>query len=77
MSKLPVLTGKEMGIIIAKIGFRFSHQKGSHLVYKHPDGRKTTIPSHSGEEIGPGLLVKIIKKDLQMTREEFKKIHDS
>lgn len=37
------------------------------MVYKHPDGRKTTIPHHSGEEIGSGLLNKIIKKDLGIT----------
>jgi len=41
------------------------------MIFKHPDGRKTTIPHHSGEEIGPGLLTKIIKKDLGITREEF------
>ncbi|MEK6826465.1 MAG: type II toxin-antitoxin system HicA family toxin [Nanoarchaeota archaeon] len=43
------------------------------MVYKHPDGRKTTIPHHSREEIGPGLLNKIIKKDLKVTREEFQR----
>jgi len=41
------------------------------MIYKHPDGRRTTIPHHSGEEIGPGLLNKIIKKDLMITRKEF------
>jgi predicted RNA binding protein YcfA (HicA-like mRNA interferase family) len=40
-------------------------------VYRHPDGRKAVIPHHSGEEIGPGLLIKIIKKDFQITGEEF------
>ncbi len=73
MAKLPRLTGKELGKIVEKMGFEFSHQKGSHLVYKHSDGRKTTIPHHSGEEIGHGLLTKIIKKDLQMSRDEFEK----
>ncbi len=43
------------------------------MIYKHPDGRKTTIPHHAGEEIGPGLLNKIIKKDFGITREEFMK----
>lgn len=71
MSKLPHLTGKELGKIVEKLGFKFDHQTGSHMIYKHPDGRKTTIPHHSGEEIGPGLLNKIIKKDLGITREEF------
>lgn len=73
MAKLPKLTGKELGKIIEKFGFVYSHTTGSHMVYKHPDGRKTTIPHHSGEEIGPGLLNKIIKKDLGITREEFMK----
>lgn len=73
MSKLPTLTGKELGKIVEKFGFIYSHTTGSHLVYKHPDGRRTTIPHHAGEEIGPGLLNKIIKKDLGMTREEFLK----
>ncbi|MBI2653568.1 type II toxin-antitoxin system HicA family toxin [Candidatus Woesearchaeota archaeon] len=74
MAKLPKLTGKELGKIIEKLGFVFDHQTGSHLVYKHPDGRKTTVPHHSREEIGPGLLTKIIKRDLQISRDDFFKL---
>ena len=74
MAKLPHLTGKELGKIVEKLGFVFDHQTGSHMVYKHPDGRKTTIPRHAGEEIGPGLLNKIIKRDLNLTRNEFLKL---
>ena len=70
---MPRLTGKELGKIIEKLGFEFSHQRGSHMIYKHPDGRKTSIPHHAREEIGPGLLNKIIKKDLRMTRDGFVK----
>jgi len=44
---------------------------GSHALYQHADGRQTVIPCHGGQEIGPGLLLKIIKKDLCMNREEF------
>ncbi len=57
--------------VVEKLGFIYSHTTGSDMVYKHPDGRRTTIPHHAGEEIGPGLLNKIIKKDLEITREEF------
>jgi len=73
LAKLPKLTGKELAKIVEKFGFIYSHTTGSHMVYKHPDGRKTTIPHHSGEDIGPGLLNKIIKKDLVITRDEFLK----
>jgi len=74
LSKLPRLTGKELAKVIEKkFGFSYSHTTGSHMVYKHADGRTTTIPHHAGEELGPGLLNKIIKKDLGITREEFMK----
>ena len=74
MTKLPRLTGREVAKVAVKLGFVFDHQTGSHMVYEHPDGRKVTIPYHSGEEIGPGLLTKIIKYDLKITREEFIKL---
>ncbi len=73
MAKLPRLTGKEVAKVVEKLGFIYSHTTGSHMIYKHPDGRRTTIPHHSGEELGPGLLNKIIKKDLGLTRDEFLK----
>ena len=31
------------------------------------------VPNHPGEDLGTGLLLKIIKKDLQISREEFEK----
>ena len=71
MTKLPKLTGKEVAKVVEKLGFKHDHTTGSHMVYKHPDGRKTTIPYHSGEEIGPGLLNKIIKKDCCISRKDF------
>lgn len=74
MSKLPKLTGKKLAKIAEKIGFKHSHTRGSHMVFKHIDGRKAVIPHHSGEEIGPGLLLKIIKQDFKLTREEFLKL---
>ena len=73
MAKLPHLTGRELAKIVEKLGFKFRHQRGSHMIYEHEDGRKTTIPCHTREEIGPGLLNKIIKRDLKMSREEFMK----
>ena len=73
MAKLPRLTGKEVAKVVEKLGFVFDHQTGSHMIFKHPDGRKTAIPHHPGEELGPGLLTKIIKYDLQISREEFLK----
>jgi len=40
---------------------------------KHADGRITVIPVHPRENIGVGLLLKIIK-DAKVDREEFIKL---
>jgi len=56
-----------------KLGFKLIRQQGSHMFYKHPDGRTTVIPNHQGEEVDRSLLNKIIKKDLELTKEEFLK----
>ncbi len=74
MSKLPLLSAKELARILAKLGFEFIRQEGSHMLFRHADGRTTVVPNHSGEDIDRGLLNKIIKKDIQVSREEFLKI---
>jgi predicted RNA binding protein YcfA (HicA-like mRNA interferase family) len=73
MSKLPLLTAKELMILLKKLGFELKRQKGSHKFFQHADGRTTVIPDHQGEQIDRGLLNKIIKQDLQMATEEFLK----
>ena len=57
---------------LKELGFEFVRQKGSHLRFAHPDGRKTSVPSHSGEYIGPKLLNKIAK-DIGVEKEEFER----
>lgn len=71
MSKLPQVKAKDLVKVVTKLGFVFRDQSGSHAVYAHPDGRRTTIPIHPAQTIGIGLLTKIIKKDLQISRSEF------
>ena len=71
LSKLPLLRAEALAKILENIGFIKVRQKGSHMFFKHPDGRSTIIPNHPGEKIDRGLLNKIIKRDLKMTREEF------
>jgi predicted RNA binding protein YcfA (HicA-like mRNA interferase family) len=55
---------------LSKIGFQPVRQRGSHLFMKHPDGRSTVIPVHSGEELGRGVLKEILN-DVGMSNEEF------
>lgn len=55
---------------LSGIGFQPVRQKGSHLIMKHPDGRSTVIPVHSGEELGRGILMEIMN-DVRMSKKEF------
>ena len=73
MAKLPRLSAIDLSKILKKLSFQFIRQEGSHMFFKHSDGRATVVPKHPGEDIGTGLLNKIIKKDLQISREEFEK----
>jgi len=73
MSKLPLVSANELIKVLDKLGFQLQRQRGSHMFFSHPDGRTTIVPNHPGEEIDRGLLNKIIKRDLQISREEFLK----
>ena len=73
MPKLLLLTANEFVKILKRLGFEFQRQEGSHMFFQHPDGRTTVVPNHPGEEIDRGLLNKIVKHDLKISREEFLK----
>jgi len=70
MSKVPVLKPFEVEAILLKMGFAMVRQRGSHRQYRHPDGRCTTVPFHSGRDISP-ILLRQIAKDVGISAEEF------
>lgn len=74
MAKLPLISAVKLIKILAKLGFKPMRQEGSHVFLRHEDGRTTTIPVHGGENIDRGLLNKIIKHDIQISREEFERL---
>jgi len=67
---MKALSAKKTIRILEKIGFQKVRRKGSHVIMGHPDGRLTVVPMHKGEDIGPGLLLEIIK-DTRLTKKEF------
>jgi predicted RNA binding protein YcfA (HicA-like mRNA interferase family) len=54
--KLPVLKTRQLMRVLSYLGFMPVRQSGSHVFYRHTDGRTTVIPRHDGEDIGRGLL---------------------
>ena len=69
MGKLPVLKPREVCRILEALGFSMVRQRGSHMQYRHADGRATTVPSHPGRDISP-ILLRQIARDIGMTAEE-------
>jgi predicted RNA binding protein YcfA (HicA-like mRNA interferase family) len=69
MGRLPILKPRELVSILQKLGFAEVRQKGSHKQFRHPDGRSTTVPFHSGRDISP-ILLKQIARDIHLTVEE-------
>lgn len=72
MGTVPVLKAKEVVAILLLLGFVEVRQRGSHKQFRHPDGKRTTVPFHAGRDISP-VLLKIIAKDIGLTIEEFLK----
>lgn len=65
MNQIPAFKPQKLMKILRKMGFEKIRQEGSHIFYKHTDGRTTVIPFHKSKDIGRGLLRAIIF-DLQI-----------
>ncbi len=73
MSRLPRLTGSEAVCALQKADFEIVRQRGSHVYMRHADGRATVVPVHKGEDLGSGILSKILR-DAELNRQEFLKL---
>ena len=73
MIKLPIIKAKKLIKILKKLGFVPIRQEGSHIFFKHPDGRTTVVPYHSSQDIGRGLLRAIIE-DIKITPQQFERL---
>lgn len=72
MSKLPVVTNREMIKYLIKKGF-VPHQGQRHVVL-HKEGRRTQVPRHGDRELGKGLIRAILEQagiDIEEFKEEF------
>jgi predicted RNA binding protein YcfA (HicA-like mRNA interferase family) len=69
MPKLIPIHPKKFIKILIKLGFIERDAKGSHLFFKHEDGRTTIIPVHN-KDISKGLLKKILN-DIKLSVIEY------
>jgi predicted RNA binding protein YcfA (HicA-like mRNA interferase family) len=75
MSKLPILDARAMERVLLHLGFVRTRQRGSHVFYRHPDGRTTTVPWHSGRDLARP-LIRAILQDIDMSPEDFRRVLD-
>jgi len=70
MLKLPQIKPKEIEKVLLKLDFIPRQGKGSHVVFKHSDGRRTVIPAHK-HPIRTGTLRAILRQ-IDLSVEDFK-----
>lgn len=62
MTKLPVVSGREVVRVLEKLGYQFDRQRGSHITLRQeqPPHRRMTVPDHA--EVAKGTLRAIIRQ---------------
>lgn len=68
MTRLPACGGADAVRAFQRIGYEVDHQTGSHLILRHPSGRRLTVPNH--RELAKGTLRALIR-DAGVTKEQF------
>jgi predicted RNA binding protein YcfA (HicA-like mRNA interferase family) len=72
MSRLPMMTAREMMSFLQHLGFVQARRHGSHVFFRHSDGRTVTVPDHPGEDLGRGITNKILH-DAEVSRDSLVK----
>ncbi len=70
MTRLVLIDAFRMERLLFKLGFERVRQKGSHVFYRHPDGRFTTVPHHKGRILARPLIREILK-EIEIGVEEY------
>jgi predicted RNA binding protein YcfA (HicA-like mRNA interferase family) len=70
LARLTPVDARTMDRLLKRLGFARVRQRGSHVFYRHPDGRTTTVPHHKGRDLSVP-LIRAILADVQLSPEEF------
>ena len=68
MSRLPVCSGQDAVRAFRTVGYEVDHQTGSHIILRHPQGRRLTVPNH--RELAKGTL-RVLIREAGLSKEEF------
>ena len=56
--------------LLFMLDFKRIRQRGSHVFYKHPDSRYTTIPHHKSRVLARPLIKEILK-EIKINNDEY------
>jgi predicted RNA binding protein YcfA (HicA-like mRNA interferase family) len=73
LTKLRLVTYKELRKVAEGCGFEWQRRQGSHNTFKNSEGRIIVIPDHGGQVIVRPLLRKILR-DIGISVNEYHKI---
>lgn len=68
MSHLPVCSGADAVRAFCRLGYVIDHLTGSHIILRHPNLRRLTVPNH--REIAKGTLRSLIR-EAGISKEQF------
>lgn len=60
-----------MEALLLRLGFVAVRQKGSHVFYRHSDGRTTTVPNHPKRDLARPLIREILR-EIELTPDQFR-----
>jgi len=72
VTRLPIVNFNTVDKVLLRLGFQAVRQKGSHVFYRHADGRTTTVPKHPGRNLARPLLREILR-EIDLSPEEFER----
>ena len=73
MTRPPIVSARTMERVLFHLGFQRVRQRGSHVFYRHSDGRTTTVPHHGGRDLGRPLIREILR-EIEVSPREFQEI---
>ncbi len=69
-TKVPIVKVKILEKLLFYLGFEAKRQSGSHVFYRHADGRYTTLPHHGNQDLGRSLIRQILR-EIDISPEKF------
>ena len=64
------MRGRELFAVLTRLGYEVHRQKGSHRTLTAEDRPRLLFSFHDGQEIAPGLVRKILVRDVGLAADE-------